>query len=116
MATIKQLKTKTWTEIKLRNPSQTTCREIETMMTDLRELSASKALERYINKYSSNKGYQDQLWNTQQELLHDLEKKDQVIDIYKEKLRRLTASYHDFLFELNTDIDLEDKKPQTKIR
>lgn len=115
MATIKQLKTKTWTEIKLRNPDKSVCESMELIMIAYREATASRALERYIRSYSSSLATKETYFRTIQDQSHKLAQKDQVIEIYKEKLRRLSASYHDFLFELNTDIDLEDKKPQTKI-
>lgn len=46
---------KTWTEIKLRNPRPHTCEQVNIMMGHMRELSASKAVERLIDNYSRDK-------------------------------------------------------------
>lgn len=47
--------TKTWSEIKLRNPDTQVCEQLIIIMEDYREASASKALERIIKAYSKNK-------------------------------------------------------------
>lgn len=108
--------TKTWTEIKLRNPDTKTCTNINLVMMDYREASASKALERLINNYLRDKKNLQDRQDQINDLQEQLRTKEKEIAIYKYKLQRIISSYDAFREEVATDVDLSDVKPRKMIR
>jgi uncharacterized phage infection (PIP) family protein YhgE len=116
MVYAKQPETKSWSEIKLRNPNSLICKEMELIMQDKRQVSASKALEYYIQDYSVTKAQISKLQAVTIKLRDELETKEEEVQVYKDKLKRISQYYDGFRNELATDVDIKPgEKPQTRI-
>ena len=91
------IENKTWSEIKLRKPSQEICDNMQLIMSDFSEISASKALERLIVSYpnhqmkisdleSYNAELKSKVWN----LENQIKEKNRIIESIRQAYKCFT--------------------------
>lgn len=87
---------KTWSEIKLRNPSQEICDTMQLVINDFSEISASKALQKLILNYPIQKKRIETLEETGRDQKQQIRKLENELAEQKRLISSIRQSYKQF--------------------